>query len=219
MTSPQDAVPSGAEGRVVVGADGVARCPWAATHPLNREYHDTEWGLPVRGDQGLFERISLEAFQSGLSWLTILAKRPAFRKAFDDFAPDRVAAYDERDVERLMADSAIVRNRAKIDATIKNARATLDLREHGGLDALIWAYRVDDPAAPGTAHDVPTTSPASKAMSKELKARGFSFVGPTTAFALMEAIGVIDTHLADCHRRGCRDLESPIHPPSLRRQR
>lgn len=207
MTSPDDA-PTGASapGSVVVGEDGLARCPWATGHPLNREYHDTEWGLPVHGDQGLFERISLEAFQSGLSWLTILAKRPAFRKAFDDFDPERVAAYDERDVERLMADTGIVRNRAKIDAAVANARATLDLRDHGGLDDVIWAYRVDGEPAPRTAQDVPTTSAASKSMSKQLKSHGFSFVGPTTAYALMEAIGVIDTHLADCHRRGCRDL-------------
>lgn len=203
MTPSESAPP--ADGSAVVGADGVARCPWAVGHPLNREYHDTEWGLPVHGDQGLFERISLEAFQSGLSWLTILAKRTAFRTAFDDFSPERVAAYDDRDVQRLMADSAIVRNRAKIDAAVKNARATLDLRDHGGLDALIWAYRVDDPPAPRTSADVPTTSAASKAMAKQLKAHGFAFVGPTTAFALMEAIGVVDTHLAGCHRRGCRD--------------
>ena len=193
------------DGGPVVGDDDVARCPWAVSHPVNRAYHDTEWGVPVRGETGLFERITLEAFQSGLSWLTILRKRPAFREAFSGFDAERVATFGDRDIERLMADAAIVRNHAKILATIANARATIALREHGGLDALIWRYRDDDPPAPRTVSDVPTTSAESKAMAKELKSYGFSFVGPTTAYALMEAIGLVDTHLAGCHRRGCRD--------------
>lgn len=191
-------------GDAVVGEDGLARCPWAATHPLNRHYHDTEWGLPVRGERALFERISLEAFQSGLSWLTILAKRPAFRAAFADFDPDVVAAFGDDDVERLMADAGIVRNRAKILAARTNARATIALRKRGGLDALIWSHAPAQPEpAPRTVAEVPTRSPASAALAVALRSHGFVFVGPTTAHALMEAVGMVDTHLAGCHRRGC----------------
>ena len=191
------------EGReAVVGEDGLARCPWATGHPLNREYHDTEWGMPVHGERRLFERISLEAFQSGLSWLTILAKRPAFRAAFADFDPDAVAAFGDADVARLMADAGIVRNRAKIEAARTNARATVALREDGGLDALIWSYTPERTLEPRTTADLPTTSAESNALAKELKSRGFAFVGPTTAYALMEAIGMVDAHLLDCHRRG-----------------
>lgn len=186
----------------VVGEDGLARCPWAAAHPLNRHYHDTEWGLPVRGEQALFERISLEAFQAGLSWLTILAKRPAFRAAFAGFVPESVAALTDADVERLMGDTAIVRNRAKIEAARTNARAVLALREHGGLDALIWSHRPERTPRPRTVAEVPTSTPASRALAKDLRGRGFRFVGPTTAYALMEAIGMVDTHLLGCHRRG-----------------
>lgn len=186
----------------VVGEDGLGRCPWAVSHPLNRAYHDTEWGLPVRGERALFERISLEAFQSGLSWLTILAKRPAFRSAFSGFDPDTVAAYTGADVERLMGDAAIVRNRAKIEATLTNARAVLALRAHGGLDALIWSHQPEGTAPPRTAADVPARTPASRALAEDLRSRGFRFVGPTTAHALMEAIGMVDTHLVGCHRRG-----------------
>jgi DNA-3-methyladenine glycosylase I len=189
-------------GEAIVGDDGLARCPWAAGHPLNREYHDTEWGVPVHGERGLYERISLEAFQSGLSWLTILAKRPAFRAAFANFDPDAVVAFGDADVERLMGDAAIVRNRAKINAAIKNARATVALRAGGGLDRLIWSYVPERPLEPRTMTDLPTTSPESKAMAKDLKSRGFAFVGPTTAYALMEAIGMVDAHLVGCHRRG-----------------
>jgi DNA-3-methyladenine glycosylase I len=186
----------------VLGDDGLARPVWAATDPLMKEYYDTEWGMPVRDERGLFERLSLEAFQSGLSWATILRKRPAFRAAFDDFDPDAVAAYDERDVERLMADAGIVRNRRKIDATITNARATVALREDGGLVDLVWSFRPDTTPAPSSYAEVPSTSAESKALSKELKRRGFVFVGPTTMFALMEAVGIVDTHLVDSHRRG-----------------
>ena len=189
----------------VIGDDGVARCSWAASHPVNRAYHDTEWGLPVRGESALLERITLEAFQSGLSWLTILNKRPAFREAFCSFDAERIAAFGDDDIDRLMADAAIVRNRAKILAAITNARATIDLREHEGLDALIWRYRIDDSPAPKSDADIPATSTQSKALAKELKSYGFAFVGPTTAYALMQAIGLVDDHLAGCHRRGCRD--------------
>ncbi len=186
----------------VLGDDGLARPEWAATDPLMKEYYDTEWGMPVRDERGLFERLSLEAFQSGLSWATILRKRPAFRAAFDDFDPDKVAAYDDRDVERLMADAGIVRNRRKIDATITNARATVALRAEGGLVDLVWSFRPEATPIPASYAEVPSTSEESKALSKELKRRGFAFVGPTTMFALMEAVGIVDTHLVDSHRRG-----------------
>jgi DNA-3-methyladenine glycosylase I len=167
-----------------------------------REYYDTEWGLPVRDERGMFERISLEAFQSGLSWATILRKRPAFRTAFDDFDPDLVAAYDDRDVQRLMADAGIVRNLRKVEATIANARATVALREDGGLVDLVWSFRPTETPAPSSYADVPTSSEESLALSKALKKRGFVFVGPTTMYALMEAVGIVDTHLLDSHRRG-----------------
>jgi DNA-3-methyladenine glycosylase I len=186
----------------VLGDDGLARPVWAATDPLMKEYYDTEWGMPVRDERGLFERLSLEAFQSGLSWATILRKRSAFRAAFEDFDPDAVAAYDDRDVERLMADAGIVRNRRKIDATITNARATVALREDGGLADLVWSFRPERTPTPTSYAEVPSTSEESKALSKELKRRGFVFVGPTTMFALMEAVGIVDTHLVDSHRRG-----------------
>ena len=186
----------------VLGDDGLARPEWAATDPLMKEYYDTEWGMPVRDERGLFERLSLEAFQSGLSWATILRKRPAFRAAFDDFDPDKVAAYDDRDVERLMADAGIVRNRRKIDATITNARATVALRAEGGLVDLVWSFRPEATPIPASYAEVPSTSEESLALSKALKRRGFAFVGPTTMFALMEAVGIVDTHLVDSHRRG-----------------
>ncbi|MGO1971653.1 MAG: DNA-3-methyladenine glycosylase I [Propionibacteriaceae bacterium] len=191
---------------LVIGDDGLARPPWAAVDPLLRDYYDTEWGMPVTDEQGLFERISLEAFQSGLSWATILRKRPAFRTAFDLFDPDLVAAYNERDEERLLADAGIVRNRLKIGATVRNARATVALREKGGLVDFVWAFRPDQTPRPRTLADVPTTSPESVALSKALKKEGFTFVGPTTMFALMEAVGIVDTHLLGSHRRGTSGL-------------
>lgn len=190
----------------VVGEDGLARCGWAVSHPLNLHYHDTEWGMPVRGEQGLYERIMLEAFQSGLSWLTILAKRPAFRAAFADFDPNVVARFSDDDIDRLMRDAGIVRNRAKINAARTNARATVALRAEGGLDELVWSHKPDTTPSPRVLDEVPTVSPESKALAKALKARGFVFVGPTTAHALMEAVGLIDTHLIGCFRRGCSGL-------------
>jgi DNA-3-methyladenine glycosylase I len=186
----------------VVGPDGLARPTWAASDPLMQAYYDTEWGMPVRDERGMFERISLVALQSGLSWATILRKRPAFRKAFDGFDPDRVAAYDERDVARLMGDAGIVRNRRKIEATITNARATVALRDEGGLVDLVWSFRPAVTPAPTSYDEVPTSSPESLALSKALRRAGFTFVGPTTMFALMEAVGIVDTHLVDSHRRG-----------------
>lgn len=185
-----------------MGADGLGRPAWAATDPLLRDYYDTEWGMPIRDEHGLFERLSLEAFQSGLSWATILRKRPAFRRAFDNFDPDRVAAYGDDDVARLMSDASIVRNRRKIEATIVNARATVALRESGGLADFIWSFQPGATPRPLTQADVPTESPESVALSKALKRAGFAHVGPTTMFALMEAVGVLDTHLLGSHRRG-----------------
>lgn len=189
-------------GDLVVGEDGLARPVWAASDPMLRAYYDTEWGMPVRDERGLFERLSLEAFQSGLSWAIILRKREGFRAAFDGFDPDLVAAYDEHDVERLLADAAIVRNRAKIEATIANAAATVDLRSRGGLTELIWSHRPERTPEPRTFAEVPTTSPESEALAKALRREGFRFVGPTTMFALMEAVGIVDTHLVRSHRRG-----------------
>ncbi|MFE4971334.1 DNA-3-methyladenine glycosylase I [Kitasatospora sp. NPDC056651] len=187
---------------VVVGDDGLARPAWAATDPLLREYYDTEWGMPVRDEHGLYERITLEAFQAGLSWATILRKRPAFRAAFDGFAPDRVAGYGDADIERLLADAGIVRNRAKILAAVTNARATIRLREHGGLADFVWGFKPQQTPEPRTFAEIPTTSTESWALAKALRAQGFAFVGPTTMHALMEAVGIVDTHLLGSHRRG-----------------
>jgi len=186
----------------VIGDDGLARPTWAATDPLLRDYYDTEWGMPVRDERGMFERLSLEAFQSGLSWATILRKRPAFRSAFHDFDPDTVAAYDAGDVARLMADAGIVRNLRKVEATIANARATVALRDEGGLVDLVWSFQPDTTPAPTSYAEVPSTSAESKALAKALRTKGFVFVGPTTMFALMEAVGIVDTHLLGSHRRG-----------------
>lgn len=182
--------------------DGLARPVWASVDPQLREYYDTEWGMPVRDEHGLFERISLEAFQSGLSWATILRKRENFRTAFNHFDPEAVAAFTQSDVERLLLDAGIIRNRAKIRATIANAQATIRLRDDGGLVDFVWSFQPQQTPRPRTMTEVPTTSPESLALSKALKKRGFSFVGPTTMFALMEAIGIIDTHLLGSHRRG-----------------
>lgn len=196
---------------LVVGPDGLARPGWAAGDPLLRDYYDTEWGMPVRDEQGLYERLTLEAFQSGLSWATILRKRPAFRAAFDGFDPEAVAAYGPADVARLMADAGIVRNRAKITAAITNAAATLALRADpdGDLAAYLWGFRPARTPRPRTMAEVPTRSPESEAMAKGLKSKGFVFVGPTTMFALMEAVGMVDTHLVGSHRRGSSGLWPP----------
>jgi DNA-3-methyladenine glycosylase I len=182
-----------------VHPDGRARCAWCeAEDPLMVAYHDEEWGRPLRGDDALYERLTLEAFQSGLSWLTILRKRPAFRRAFDEFRIDRVAGYGEADVARLLADVGIVRNRAKVEAAIANARAALELPD--GLSALLWSYAPAPRATrPGSFAEVPAITAESTAMAKALKKRGFRFVGPTTAYALMQATGMVDDHLAGCH--------------------
>lgn len=187
---------------IVIGDDGLARPAWAAFDPMLREYYDAEWGLPVRDEQGLYERISLEAFQAGLSWATILRKRPAFRAAFHYFRPDLVAQFTEADVQRLLLDAGIVRNRLKIQAAITNARATIALRPDGGLVDFVWQFQPAATPEPTSVDQVPTTSPESHALSDALRKRGFVFVGPTTMFALMEAIGMVDTHLLGSHRRG-----------------
>jgi len=182
----------------VPGPDGVPRCPWGACSAADYlTYHDEEWGRPVRGDTALFERLSLEAFQSGLSWLTILRKREAFRAAFDGFDPGLVAAFGADDEARLLADVGIVRNRAKIAATIANARAVLALDQP--LSDLLWSFAPpDDRPAPSSPADVPAVTPESTAMAKAMRDKGFRFIGPTTAYALMQATGMVDDHLADC---------------------
>lgn len=180
------------------GHDGRLRCSWAVGAADYTDYHDQEWGRPVRGEQALFERISLEAFQSGLSWLTILRKRPAFRQAFADFDPDRIAEFGDDDVERLLADAAIVRNARKIHATITNARAVQRLREDGGLDEVFWSYQPAARPRPARMADVPAQTEASKALAKRLKAAGFAHVGPTTMYAAMQACGLVDDHVQGC---------------------
>lgn len=177
-------------------------CLWAQANPTLRDYHDTEWGIPVHDESALFERITLEAFQSGLSWLTILRKRPAFRAAFFEFDVDRVAALDDRDIEQLMMNDGIVRNRAKILAARTNAQAVQQLRSAEGLDAFLWSRKPEETPSPRSHEDVPTQDDASRALARDLRVRGFAFVGPTTMYALMEAIGMVDTHLVSCHRRG-----------------
>jgi DNA-3-methyladenine glycosylase I len=186
---------------VEAGPDGVKRCWWCLGAEDLREYHDAEWGRPLHGENELYERLTLEAFQSGLSWLTILRKRENFRRAFDGFDPERVAAYGAKEVKRLMADAGIVRNRKKIDAAITNAKAIRELQERGEtLDQLVWGFAPDPDSrpVPKEAGDLASTSEESKAMAKELKRRGFVFVGPTTAYATMEAVGMVNDHLAGC---------------------
>ncbi|MET7289705.1 DNA-3-methyladenine glycosylase I [Streptomyces sp. NPDC005573] len=189
-------------GAALAGPDGLPRCPWALSTEDYVAYHDEEWGRPVHGDDALFERLSLEAFQSGLSWLTILRRRPGFRDAFDGFRIEKVAAFTDADRERLLADAGIIRNRAKIDATLANARVLAGWSE-GDLDALIWSHAPDPGGrpAPRTTADVPAVTPESTALSKALKKRGLKFVGPTTAYALMQACGLVDDHLAACVSR------------------
>ncbi|MDH6135077.1 DNA-3-methyladenine glycosylase I [Kitasatospora sp. MAA4] len=182
------------------GPDGLLRCPWGNASDDYREYHDTEWGRPVHGEDPLFERICLEAFQSGLSWITILRRREGFRAAFAGFRIDEVAAFGPADTERLLQDAGIIRNRLKIEAAIANAHAAQAL--DGGLDALVWQFAGDPTRpAPKTLADVPAVTAESTALAKELKRNGFRFVGPTTAYALMQACGLVNDHLAGCHAR------------------
>lgn len=215
---------------LVLGADGRARPAWAAADPLLRDYYDAEWGLPVTDERGLFERLTLEAFQSGLSWRTVLAKRPRFREVFAGFDPDAVAAFGAVEVEALMADAGIIRNRRKIDAALANARAVVAIRDEvfaplhpgspgagpawdgegdrpgTGLPGLVWALQPAQTPTPRTIDEVPSASPESTALAKALKARGCRFVGPTTCFALLEAAGVVDTHLVSSWRRGASGI-------------
>jgi DNA-3-methyladenine glycosylase I len=193
---------------LVVGADGLARCAWGGSTPEYIVYHDTEWGRPVRTDDGLYERLTLEAFQSGLSWLTILRKREGFRAAFAGFAIEKVASFGEADIDRLLADTGIVRNRAKIEAAIQNARAAAELP--GGLAKLLWSFApVPARARPSSFAELAPKTPESTALAKELKRRGFRFVGPTTRYALMQATGMVDDHLAGCY----------VKPVAARRRR
>ncbi|MFJ8025014.1 DNA-3-methyladenine glycosylase I [Streptomyces sp. NPDC096311] len=186
----------------LAGPDGALRCPWALSTEDYVSYHDKEWGRPVHGDDALYERLCLEAFQSGLSWITILRRRPGFRAAFADFEIASVAAFTDADKERLLGDPGIIRNRAKIEATVANARVLADWSP-GELDELIWSF-APDPAirpAPKRLADVPAVTDGSTALSKTLKKRGIRFVGPTTAYALMQACGLVNDHLEDCAAR------------------
>jgi len=195
----------------VVGDDGVGRCPWGAGSELLGEYHDREWGRVLHGRDALYERISLEAFQSGLSWLIVLRKRPAFREAFAGFDPEAVARFDETDTARLLADAGIVRNRAKIEATIDNAQAYLRLRERTSLRKLLWDHLGKDGPVQNrvrSMRDIPAETELSKRISKALKSEGFRFVGPTTIYAFMQSSGMVNDHLVDCFRYGeCAKLQ------------
>jgi DNA-3-methyladenine glycosylase I len=184
---------------VRVGPDAVTRCAWVGDDAEYRRYHDEEWGRPLHGDRPLFEKMSLEGFQAGLSWITILRKRPHFREVFAGFDPAAIAMFDESDVERLMQDAGIIRNRAKILATISNARLLLDM-EPGGFDAFMWSFAPESRPRPSTFADVAATTPESDAMSKALRKRGFRFVGPTTMYALMQSAGMVDDHVEGCWR-------------------
>lgn len=216
MTQPTGPGPEPPTTGLVVGPDGLARCSWAAGTAEYQTYHDAEWGVPVRGEHQLYERITLEAFQSGLSWLTILRKRPAFRSVFAGFDPEVVARYGPADVERLLGDPGIVRNRAKVLAAITNARAVLQVRDavDGGLDALVWSFAPEPGRpAPRVLADVPAVTPESTALAKALKRHGLVFVGPTTAYAAMQACGLVDDHLAGC----CARASTPGTRPATTR--
>jgi len=187
---------------VIVGEDSMARCPWAAGSEEYRRYHDEEWGTTLRGDQALFEKLSLEAFQAGLSWITILKRRTGFREAFHDFTIDRVAAMTDADVESLMGDTRIIRNRSKILATISNARIASEFvgSAPGALDSLMWSFAPASSPQRESLGDVPAVTPESTALSSALRKLGFRFVGPTTMYALMQSTGMVDDHVVGCHR-------------------
>jgi DNA-3-methyladenine glycosylase I len=186
---------------VRIGADGRARCAWVGDDLEYARYHDEEWGVPLHGDRALFEKMSLEGFQAGLSWITILRKRPRFREVFAGFEPQAVAAFGDGDIERLMSDAGIIRNRAKIEATISNARLVVTL-EPGELDAFMWSFAPAAHRRPATFAEVPATTADAAAMSKALRKRGFRFVGPTTMYALMQSAGMVDDHVDGCWRAG-----------------
>ena len=187
---------------MIVGDDGVARCAWGAGAPEYRRYHDTEWGWPVGEDNRIYEKLCLEGFQSGLAWITILRKREGFRRAFAGFDPAVVARFGAADIERLVGDAAIVRHRGKISAAVSNARAVMELQAEGvSLAGLLWSFRPESNPVPKRMSDLPSSTPESKALSRELRRRGFSFVGPTTAYAAMQSLGVVNDHLNGCHFR------------------
>ena len=201
-------VPPPARG-AVAHADGLHRCPWPGVDPLYLAYHDEEWGVPEWDDRALFEKLALDGFQAGLAWITILRKRPAFRAAFDGFDPEKVARYDARKVASLLGDAGIVRHRGKIEATISLARVTLELRKQGGLAKHLWSFVDGQPidGARQSMRHVPAESEISQAISKDLKARGARFVGPTIVYAFMQATGMVNDHLVACHRHAvCRAL-------------
>ena len=187
---------------IILGDDGLARCAWSGTDAEYRRYHDEEWGSPLHGDRALFEKLSLEGFQAGLSWITILKRRPVFREVFHDFEPGIVAAFGTDDVERLMLDARIIRNRAKIVATIGNAAIVRDLTaaDPGALDRLIWSFAPTGHRSPASFAEVPAVTPESTALSSALRGLGFRFVGPTTMYALMQSSGMVDDHVAGCWR-------------------
>jgi DNA-3-methyladenine glycosylase I len=184
---------------VLLGPDGVGRCAWVGDDPEYRRYHDEEWGVPLHGDRALFEKLSLEGFQAGLSWITILRKRPRFREVFAGFQPDLVAEFGDEDIVRLMADPGIIRNRAKIEATISNARLVREM-DAGELDGLMWSFAPPARPRPASFADIPAVTPESEAMSRHLRKRGFRFVGPTTMYALMQSAGMVDDHVEGCWR-------------------
>ncbi len=187
---------------ILLGEDGVPRCWWAGSDPLYVSYHDEEWGFPVRDDTRLFEKLSLEGFQAGLSWLTILRKRENFRRAFAGFDIGAVAAFDERDVDRLLGDAGIVRHRGKIESTINNAARALELTEEfGSLASYVWSHAPEPGTAPKTIHEIPARTATSTDLSKDLKRRGWSFVGPTTVYAFMQAMGLVNDHVVGCDTR------------------
>ncbi len=198
-TTPPGTTPPGTTTDVVVGEDGLARCAWGASTPEYRVYHDDEWGRPVGDDGRVYEKLCLEGFQAGLSWLTILRKRDAFRRAFASFDPAVVATFGDAEVERLVGDPGIVRHRAKILAAITNAKATVALRDRGvSLAALVWRHRPAVERVPAGASDIPPSTPESAALSKTLRREGFAFVGPTTVYAAMQSLGVVNDHLVAC---------------------
>jgi len=205
MSSSPDSPPSPSEpGRAaIVHPDGLLRCPWAGLDPVYVAYHDEEWGVPEYDSRALFEKLILDGFQAGLSWITILRKREAFRRAFDGFDPQRIARFQPERIEAMMQDAGIVRNRAKIESTVKSARAWIEIEARRGFSAYLWDF-VDGAPIQGklrTMADMPTQSAISRALSKDLKARGFNFCGPTIVYAFMQAVGMVNDHLADCCRR------------------
>ena len=182
----------------VKGADGLTRCPWPGVDPLYVAYHDEEWGVPEYDDRAMFEKLVLDGFQAGLSWITILRKRPAFRKAFDGFDPKKIVRWSDKKKDTLMQDAGIIRNRAKIEATVANARAAADLGSSDDLSELLWSFAPAPRPRPADGSEIPSATAESKAMAAELKKRGFRFVGPTTAYALMQATGMVDDHVRGC---------------------